>query len=121
MIVLDLARVGTGTGSGTEALLNQLRALQPAVELIGGGGVRGAADLRRLTAAGYDRVLVASALHDGNLEKSKWGMANGEWGMKIAPFDFLQGSAFTGLVGESSCLPPQFDKKTHSVGRDVRN
>jgi phosphoribosylformimino-5-aminoimidazole carboxamide ribotide isomerase len=59
--------VGVGAGSGTEALARQLRVLQPKAELIGGGGVRGIDDLRALAAAGYDRALVASALHDGNL------------------------------------------------------
>jgi phosphoribosylformimino-5-aminoimidazole carboxamide ribotide isomerase len=73
MVVLDLARVGVGAGVGTEALARSLRTMQPAVELIGGGGVRGADDLRSLAAAGYDAALVASALHDGRVQ-----MRNGE-------------------------------------------
>jgi phosphoribosylformimino-5-aminoimidazole carboxamide ribotide isomerase len=78
LIVLDLTRVGMGAGSGTETLARQLRALQPAAELIGGGGVRGVEDLRRLADAGYDRALVASALHDGHIRNGEWGMGNGE-------------------------------------------
>jgi len=67
VIVLDLAQVGTGQGSGTEALCQQLRAQHPTIELIAGGGVRDQADLARLAAAGVDAALVASALHDGRL------------------------------------------------------
>lgn len=67
MIVLDLARVGVGQGPGAEDLCRRLRAESPDVELIGGGGVRGAADLRRLAVAGCNAALVASALHDGGL------------------------------------------------------
>lgn len=67
MIVLDLARVGSGAGAGTETLCRAIRKLAPGVELIGGGGVRGRADLDALKAAGCDAALVASALHDGRL------------------------------------------------------
>lgn len=68
MIVLDLARVGTGEGVGTEELIRELRRRHPKIELIGGGGVRGPDDLRRLGEAGADAALVASALHDGRIE-----------------------------------------------------
>ena len=67
LIVLDVARVGTATGPGTTAFLGDIRARFPEVELIAGGGIRGANDLARLTALGIDAVLVASALHDGRL------------------------------------------------------
>jgi phosphoribosylformimino-5-aminoimidazole carboxamide ribotide isomerase len=67
LIVLDLARVGTGTGSGTEPLLKAIRDEFPCVELIAGGGVRTWADIDRLGEAGADAVLVASALHDGTI------------------------------------------------------
>jgi phosphoribosylformimino-5-aminoimidazole carboxamide ribotide isomerase len=67
LIVLDLARVGTGGGCGTEALLRAIRDAFPAVELIAGGGVRTWDDVDRLGDAGADAVLVASALHDGTL------------------------------------------------------
>jgi len=67
LLVLDLARVGVGEGTGTEALLAELHAAHPAVELLAGGGVRGRADLERLAAVGVGRVLVASALRDGTL------------------------------------------------------
>ena len=68
LIVLDLARVGTGTGAGTEPLLTAIRAEFPDVELIAGGGVRSWDDVDRLGEAGADAVLVASPLHDGTLK-----------------------------------------------------
>jgi phosphoribosylformimino-5-aminoimidazole carboxamide ribotide isomerase len=67
LIVLDLARVGTGTGAGTEALLKAICAEFADVELIAGGGVKTWADINRLGEAGANGVLVASALHDGTL------------------------------------------------------
>jgi len=67
LIVLDLARVGVGGGVGTEELCARLKQTYPEVQLIAGGGVRGIADVKRLTSIGVDRVLVASALHDGRI------------------------------------------------------
>jgi phosphoribosylformimino-5-aminoimidazole carboxamide ribotide isomerase len=67
LILLDLARVGVAAGTGTEALCQALRARDPHIELIAGGGVRDRRDLARLAAAGCDGVLVASALHQGTL------------------------------------------------------
>jgi len=67
LIVLDLARVGTGDGPGTLALLGEIRKRFPDLELIAGGGIRGEDDLARLTDAGADAVLVATALHDGRV------------------------------------------------------
>jgi phosphoribosylformimino-5-aminoimidazole carboxamide ribotide isomerase len=70
LIVLDLARVGSGTGIGTEALCQRLAACHPDVEIVAGGGVRGVADLLRLKEIGVHGVLVASALHDGRLRRA---------------------------------------------------
>jgi phosphoribosylformimino-5-aminoimidazole carboxamide ribotide isomerase len=70
LIVLDLARVGVGEGLGTEALCERLARAYPEVEVIAGGGVRDAADLRRLKECGVRGVLVASALHDGRLTRA---------------------------------------------------
>jgi len=75
MILLDLADVGVGEGVRTLQLCERMRATVwgenhssgVAVQLIAGGGVRGAADLARLAAAGCNAALVASALHDGRL------------------------------------------------------
>ncbi len=63
-IVLDLARVGSGDGPDV-TLLGELHARFPDVELLAGGGVRDAADLRALAAAGASGALVATALHGG--------------------------------------------------------
>jgi phosphoribosylformimino-5-aminoimidazole carboxamide ribotide isomerase len=67
VLVLDLARVGVGGGTGTEELCKRLAAKFPHVEVSAGGGVRGADDLHRLRDVGVCNVLVASALHDGRL------------------------------------------------------
>lgn len=67
IIVIDVSRVGTGIGSGTEALCTEIKRQLPQVELIAGGGVRDWDDIHRLEDAGADAVLVASSLHDGRL------------------------------------------------------
>ncbi len=67
IIVLDVARVGLGQGSGTEQTIRMLRRGCPKAELIAGGGVRNWDDIHRLEEVGADAVLVASALHDGSL------------------------------------------------------
>lgn len=67
VIVLELARVGTGIGPGTLGLCRQVRAAFPDLELIAGGGVRHRDDVDRLAEAGANGVLVASALHDGHM------------------------------------------------------
>jgi phosphoribosylformimino-5-aminoimidazole carboxamide ribotide isomerase len=65
IIVLDLARVGTGTGPDVE-LVREIRRALPRTELVAGGGIRDAADLERLADAGADAALVGSALHHGS-------------------------------------------------------
>jgi phosphoribosylformimino-5-aminoimidazole carboxamide ribotide isomerase len=67
LLVLDLARVGVGTGVGTEELCARMVREYPEVEVSAGGGVRDRNDLLRLRTAGVQAVLVASALHDGQL------------------------------------------------------
>jgi HisA/HisF family protein len=64
LIVLDLARVGSGAGLDV-GLIGELRATFPDLELLAGGGVRDAADLRALAGAGAAGALVATALHTG--------------------------------------------------------
>jgi phosphoribosylformimino-5-aminoimidazole carboxamide ribotide isomerase len=63
-IVLDLARVGSGEGPDVR-LLGDLHTRVPDVDLLEGGGVRDAADLRALAGAGASGALLATALHDG--------------------------------------------------------
>ncbi|HEY6762160.1 MAG TPA: HisA/HisF-related TIM barrel protein, partial [Baekduia sp.] len=59
-----LARVGSGEGPDV-TLLAELRSRLPGVELLAGGGVRHAGDLRALEGAGAAGALVATALHGG--------------------------------------------------------
>jgi phosphoribosylformimino-5-aminoimidazole carboxamide ribotide isomerase len=67
LLILDLARVGTGRGTGSDDLLAQLTESHPDIELSVGGGVSGIEDLRRLRDAGVAAALVASAIHDGRI------------------------------------------------------
>jgi phosphoribosylformimino-5-aminoimidazole carboxamide ribotide isomerase len=69
LLVLDLLRVGEGSGLGTEELCRTLAAEHPSVALAAGGGVRGVSDLKRLQSCGVGTALVASALHDGTLRR----------------------------------------------------
>jgi phosphoribosylformimino-5-aminoimidazole carboxamide ribotide isomerase len=66
IIVIDLARVGTGRGIDL-GLIARVRAATAGLTLLAGGGVRGADDLARLADVGCDGALVASALHDGRI------------------------------------------------------
>lgn len=65
LIVLDLARVGSGEGPDLPTL-ERVRHRWPGT-LVAGGGVRDAVDLAALGAAGCDAALVATALHQGRL------------------------------------------------------
>ena len=67
VIVLDVARVGTGAGLDL-TVIERVRRSTPGVTLLAGGGVRGLADLRRLADAGCDAALVATALQTGALQ-----------------------------------------------------
>lgn len=66
VIVLDLARVGSGRGPDFD-LLSHVRRAVPDVLLVAGGGVRDARDLGRLAECGCDGALVATALLTGRL------------------------------------------------------
>ena len=68
LIVLDLADVGGGAGVGTDELCRRLKRTYPDMQLTAGGGVRGINDVHRLESNGVDRILVASALHDGRID-----------------------------------------------------
>jgi phosphoribosylformimino-5-aminoimidazole carboxamide ribotide isomerase len=67
VLLLDLARVGTGRGVGTVALLRELKTRHPGVEWVVGGGVAGASDVEGLGRVGASAVLVGSAIHDGRI------------------------------------------------------
>ncbi len=70
LLVLDLARVGVGSGIGTEELCATLASAHPHVEILAGGGVHDRADLLRLKQCGVSAVLVASALHSGRVTRA---------------------------------------------------
>jgi len=67
VILLDVAAVGVGQGVITLDLCRQAREQFPDVQLVSGGGVRGADDVQRLADAGCQGALVATALHRGAL------------------------------------------------------
>lgn len=69
-VVIDVARVGGGGGSGV-ALLRAIRERWPELEIIAGGGVRDAGDLASLAAAGVDGALVATALLEGRMGRAE--------------------------------------------------
>jgi HisA/HisF family protein len=75
MIVIDLARVGTGRGLDLE-LIARVRDAAPG-QLLAGGGVHGLEDLERLADAGCDGALVASALHDCRVGASEIAAMHG--------------------------------------------
>ena len=64
VIVLDLARVGPARARTSRWCGSSAPAF-PELELLAGGGVRDAADLRALAEAGAAGALVATALHSG--------------------------------------------------------
>lgn len=67
IVVMTLARVGSGAGPDLERLA-AVGARAGGRTLYAAGGVRDADDLRRLAAAGIGGALVASSLHDGRLD-----------------------------------------------------
>ena len=66
LLVLDVARVGTGGGVDLD-LLVALRRSFPSVRLLAGGGVSARRDLERIRGAGCDGVLLATAIHTGRV------------------------------------------------------
>jgi phosphoribosylformimino-5-aminoimidazole carboxamide ribotide isomerase len=71
ILLLDLARVGTGRGPGTKGLIEQILARHPEVNVSAGGGISSIAEVLDLKKAGACAVLVASALHDGRIGRSE--------------------------------------------------
>ena len=70
VIAMTLARVGGGGGPDIERL-QALRRAAPERRLYAAGGVRGADDLRTLAGIGCAGALVASAFHDGRLDRAE--------------------------------------------------
>jgi len=67
VLVLDLARVGSGAGVD-ERMARDVAARIAPVELVVGGGIQDLDAARRLWTLGVHGVLVASALHDGRID-----------------------------------------------------
>ena len=66
LLVIDLARVGSGSGPPLNAVA-ELAAALPGVAIYAGGGVRDDEDLGALESAGAAGALVATALHEGRI------------------------------------------------------
>jgi phosphoribosylformimino-5-aminoimidazole carboxamide ribotide isomerase len=65
IIVLDLARVGSGEGVNADFLEKAINALE--MDVYVGGGVRDVTDLVELKNLGASGVLLATALHSGKI------------------------------------------------------
>lgn len=63
MILIDLARVGTGRGPNFKQIEEVLKSVD--AELIVGGGIRGIGDLIALREMGVSGALISTALHEG--------------------------------------------------------
>jgi phosphoribosylformimino-5-aminoimidazole carboxamide ribotide isomerase len=71
VLVLDLSRVGTGRGLGTEGLLARIREAHPGISVSLGGGISSIDEVIDLKIAGAHAVLVGSALHDGRIGRQQ--------------------------------------------------
>ena len=69
ILVLDLARVGSGRGLD-HSLLAAIRRAHAGTELFGGGGIASREELERLADLGLDGALVATALHAGGVGRA---------------------------------------------------
>jgi phosphoribosylformimino-5-aminoimidazole carboxamide ribotide isomerase len=69
IIVMTLARVGSGAGPDL-ARLAEIRAIASGSEIYAAGGVRDAADLSALKAAGASGALIATALHERRIVRA---------------------------------------------------
>lgn len=68
-VVMTLDRVGAGQGPALARLRKTLEQA-PGKRVIAAGGVRDAHDLEMLEAMGVHAVLIASAIHDGTLDRA---------------------------------------------------
>jgi len=81
LLLLDLSRVGTGRGPGTEGLMVRIRKAHSGVRVGVGGGISRIEEVLALLNAGAAAVLVGSALHDGRIgarELARLSAENGE-------------------------------------------
>ncbi len=95
MIHLDLARVGTGRGVATPEPVDRARA----VEWIVGGGIAGIEEIRALGRAGFDGVLVGSALHDGRIGRGSETRSSGSISLSESIRDLDRPGDISAAVG----------------------
>jgi phosphoribosylformimino-5-aminoimidazole carboxamide ribotide isomerase len=67
VLILDLARVGTGRGLGTHSLTERIRDSHPSILFTVGGGISRIEEIADLREGGAAGVLVGSAIHDGRI------------------------------------------------------
>jgi len=67
ILLLDLAHVGMGAGTGTSTLQQELASWRAGLELTVGGGLTTVRQLAEVERAGASAALVGSALHDGRI------------------------------------------------------
>jgi phosphoribosylformimino-5-aminoimidazole carboxamide ribotide isomerase len=70
-LLLDLSRVGTSRGTGTDDLLVRLVQERPGARFSVGGGISGIDEVLGFRKAGAAAVLVGSALHDGRIGRDE--------------------------------------------------
>jgi phosphoribosylformimino-5-aminoimidazole carboxamide ribotide isomerase len=70
VILLDLARVGSGEGLDT-VLIKEIRSNFPEIQLFAGGGIATIDELLQLKSLGITGVLLATALHKGTIQQSQ--------------------------------------------------
>lgn len=71
ILLLDLARVGSGQEIGTQSIVRDAIRTHSELQIYVGGGVSGAESLRQIREFGVAGVLVASALHDGRIRSTE--------------------------------------------------
>jgi phosphoribosylformimino-5-aminoimidazole carboxamide ribotide isomerase len=76
LVMLDLSRVGTGRGTGTEGLMGRVRTADPTVRIYVGGGISGIDEIRMIRKAGSAGALIGSALHDGRIGARELAMVS---------------------------------------------
>jgi phosphoribosylformimino-5-aminoimidazole carboxamide ribotide isomerase len=71
VFLIDLSRVGTGSGTGTENLVAECTQSFHGLSVSCGGGIGSWTDIVRLRNAGATGVLVSSLLHDGKFSEGR--------------------------------------------------
>ncbi len=71
LLILDLARVGTGRGSASRDLIARIRSELAPDHLITGGGIARIDEILELRDDGVSSVLVGSAIHNGQIGRGE--------------------------------------------------